>query len=387
LSNKKIYSFEDNNVYIAKKGMVAVFFLSLLLILSLSVSAHNVRFNATADSYVEQSSPSTNYGSSASLQVKGSLFSGKTIFVEFDLSSIPSDAVVNSAKLYLYMYQAPLLSRDYHIYQVKSSWSESSITYNNLPSIGSDIGFLMSSNVSNIWLSWDIASDLQDIIDGEYTNHGYAVSDEKTGGGPVGYFASRENITHTPYLVVNYTVDDEESMCSIDYLENKDSGNNYNFTSPIYVNEDGKFIIYGSAKDNESKIVNVQYNRTSPDLYLSWTDADPVDGLFNELSEEWKSDPNDASFIEGWHEICCRAADNAGNVQDPGNCEEFCIDVEDPVMDSISDNTYDCDGDEETHYWNQQYITWNWTAHDEGCAGIDYYIVKFLEQAGLILLH
>jgi len=390
VSNEKIYSPKDNNVYklfffcsymhykksfIAKKCIVAVFFLSLLLILSLSVSAttYNVRFNATADSYIDQFYSDTNYGSSSVLKVRSSLLKEKTIFVKFDLSSIPSNAEINSAKLYLYMFKAPQHSRKISINEVKGDWNESNITYNNMPSVGSYIGFLTSGGGSNVWLSWDVTPHLP--------KNGYAIWDDQSGGILPAEFRSRENLTYVPYLMVSYTVDETAPTCTVDYLENKDSKNKYYFTSPAYINENGQFYVYGTASDTESAIDNVQYNRTSPNDYETWENADPVDVVFNELNEEWKTDFKYYHFIDGWHEICCRAVDEMGNTGE-GTCEEFCIDTQDPnAVTNLEADFEDCTGD--NTYANTDCVKWTWnSAEDNGCAGIDYYVVKLYYSNG-----
>jgi len=182
-------------------------------------------------------------------------------------------------------------------------------------------------------------------------------------------------------LKIEYSLDEDAPACSIDYLEQKDSHNIYNLASSEYINEDGRYYINGNSIDAQSKIANAQYNRTSPNTYLTWTDADPVDGAFNELAEDWRSDPNDNEFIEGLHNICCRATDEKNN-QGAGTCKSFCIDKEAPVMDSIIDNTKDCS--EDSKYSSSDEITWRLNAHDVGCADIDYYIVKLYKNDDLV---
>ncbi|MFH1307319.1 MAG: hypothetical protein ABIH72_00525 [archaeon] len=167
--------------------------------------------------------------------------------------------------------------------------------------------------------------------------------------------------------------------CNINYLEQKDSHNEYDFdSSSIYLSEDGKFYIYGDAEDSQSSVVNVQWNRTSPDqdYYHIFENAVADDGAFNEKEEEWYSQDWESTFEDGWHYICCRSVDAANNVEipDEDDCVAFCIDRNNPgiVENVIHSNPSDC----VSNYVNEApEFSWD-EAEDEGCAGIDYYEVR-----------
>ena len=64
---------------------------------------------ATADRYVNQASPLSNFGTASTLQVRSGLGSNRRAFVRFDLApcSVPGNALVTSASLRLYMNSAP----------------------------------------------------------------------------------------------------------------------------------------------------------------------------------------------------------------------------------------------------------------------------------------
>jgi len=181
-------------------------------------------------------------------------------------------------------------------------------------------------------------------------------------------------------LTVQYILDNTAPTCSIDFLEQKDNHHKFYLSSP-YINEDGKFYVNGNAADTQSAITNEQYNRKSPDYFHEEENAIPTDGAFDELIEDWHSQDWEPVFIEGNHTICCRGTDKAINTGE-WTCTTFCIDKQVPIMDSVSDNTKDCSS--EGKYWNQNSIDFSWTAHDNGCAGVDYYIVKLYKNGELI---
>jgi hypothetical protein len=168
-------------------------------------------------------------------------------------------------------------------------------------------------------------------------------------------------------------------MCSVDSIEHRDTNNVYNFNSSIYVNELGNYYVKGDSWDLYSPIDNVQYNRTSPNINFVWTDADPIDGSFNSLQEPWQSDPNDQSFVNGWHNVCCRAVDDPGNTGD-GSCQAFCIDTLNPekVMNVVHSNPSAC----VSNYVNQA-PSFGWDlGMDNGCSGINNYEVEVYYSNG-----
>lgn len=166
--------------------------------------------------------------------------------------------------------------------------------------------------------------------------------------------------------------------CSVNYLEGDE---NYNIAAWPYVDAQGYYAAHGYASSNSAQcyLENVWFNRTSPDSRIkSW---DPT-GQSTFMDFYWKTNSNsdDKYFAEGNHTICCKADSRPcrdGNCQiiaGNASCTQFCIDTQDPTMDSIVDNTNDCSTDGK--YWNQTSITFSWTAHDSGCAGIKQYNVK-----------
>jgi cysteine-rich repeat protein len=183
-------------------------------------------------------------------------------------------------------------------------------------------------------------------------------------------------------------IDPTAPICTIDSLTS--SGAFYELFVPItYITEEGSFRIDGTAEDTQTPIDNVQYNRTSPDFSHLFSGADEVDGSFNELFEDWRSDKDDLPYIEGEHTICCRSADEVGNVA-VGECKDICVDTQDPVMgELILRGGEDCDGTDAMYINTERngLSVTPWKAYDVGCAGIDYYVVEVYKNGVLMVTY
>lgn len=179
--------------------------------------------------------------------------------------------------------------------------------------------------------------------------------------------------------------------CSVDYLEVIGAPVIYNITANPYVNFAGSFFAYISAySNNEScSISSVGYNRTSPNFQVySWDDAN-----YQFMSGLWRSDQQDASFVNGNHTICCipesRQCSGAGCAVYVGNpsCRDFCIDTQAPtVVAEPYPNGQDCSDESGVLYSNSLDISWSWSPADSnGCAPISYYNVQLFFSNGTLV--
>lgn len=152
----------------AKSSTIIAFFLfSMLFVsfLSISVSAFEgsvtktINLSPIADAYVDSGYPDDKKGDDYYLDIKNY---GRSIFIRFDLPSIPVDATNISAQLKLHCrYSSDRANVSAH-YVLDDSWRESDITYNNRPtSISNHTTY--TENVSpDSWCSWDITEDVVD---------------------------------------------------------------------------------------------------------------------------------------------------------------------------------------------------------------------------------
>ncbi|MFP3985456.1 MAG: DNRLRE domain-containing protein [Candidatus Bathyarchaeia archaeon] len=154
-----------------------------------------------ADTYVNSSDPDVNYAYSNSLNVKTNS-EQDFAYVMFDLSSIPSDANIISAKLKLYLMDIGGYVGNINTYYCSnSSWIEAEITWNNKPDFASEptderyFGMLVWVNQ---YYSWDVTADVRVTLDqGKMTE----VVVRKSSG--YATFHSRED-ANKPKLEVEY---------------------------------------------------------------------------------------------------------------------------------------------------------------------------------------
>jgi hypothetical protein len=160
--------------------------------------------NPSQDTYVDESTSTTSYGSATYIGTRTGAGQRARSFVQFDLSScnIPSNGGADSATLKFTVLQAPTSTRSIAVAPVNSSWSES-LTWNG--SLSLSIGSAtttFSVGTGGGTVSANVTNDVDSWIRGG-TNRGWRLAD--TGGASVTtVFDSSEATSGNPQLVINY---------------------------------------------------------------------------------------------------------------------------------------------------------------------------------------
>jgi len=138
------------------------------------------------DSYISTScgDQSKNFGNSEDIYV--GYYDSTRGLLQFDLSSIPPDAVISSARLYLYLETSPYGSEDTRIYvhRITNLWKEEEVTWRDKyekkewDSPGGDFDWSVESWVSltetsSGWVSWDVTRMAKEWFNGRYDNFGF----------------------------------------------------------------------------------------------------------------------------------------------------------------------------------------------------------------------
>jgi predicted ribosomally synthesized peptide with SipW-like signal peptide len=166
-------------------------------------------YSPIADSYVNEEKKNDNYGNAGELQIRSQNDKNKRTFIKFDFN-FPSGTNILSSNLKLYMKLAPSASRNYEIRRVTGTWTENGIKWNNQPTVATSVtDSIPSGTTKNVWLSWNVTSDVQSFVSGSSPNYGWRIKDSSEDS-TLGYeakFHSRESnsIELRPILEVQFS--------------------------------------------------------------------------------------------------------------------------------------------------------------------------------------
>lgn len=185
------------------------------------------------DTLLSSSKPTTNYDMWAHFYTGlGSTLGTSRSLLWFNLPSLPSGAVIDSANLNLLNTQVYVTSQTpiMEVYRVTTDWSANSVTWNTKPSTGGIDGSITMSNTTAPYnMSIPITGLVNDWYSGTQNNYGLQLqySDES--------LASREFLatndaldpTNHPSLTINYTIDGlgQQSFWTFDGPVNMANGN------------------------------------------------------------------------------------------------------------------------------------------------------------------
>jgi len=156
----------------------------------------------TADAYVQDgTSANTNFGAATTLLVKNSTTGfNRHTFLKFDLRAV---STVSSARLRLFgnlggtSGTSPVTA-----HQVSdNSWTETGITWNNQPAIGTGITTVSVGITAQYW-EWDVTSYIQSQKAAGQTSVTLELQNDASTAQPAA-FNSREAASNPPQLVVN----------------------------------------------------------------------------------------------------------------------------------------------------------------------------------------
>ncbi len=170
-----------------------------LLLASLLTSTAYGQITPLGDSYTNTADSTTNYGAKTLLDVDGAT---EIAYIQFNLASIPSTANVSQATLKLFV-NSVTSDGSFNVDYVKGPWSESTITGELAPALGS----VIASNVSvvaedrNQYILINITPAVEAWLSGSEPNNGIALV---ANGAFSASFDSKENTAtgHSPELDV-----------------------------------------------------------------------------------------------------------------------------------------------------------------------------------------
>src|SRR5437870_863082 len=156
---------------------------------------YTATFAATEDTYVKNTRATTNYGQDTTLQADMEP-SIKRALIRFSLAGLPSNAVIQSATLRLFVVDQSNQSGS--VQRVNGSWAENTTTWNNAPAVGQQVAIIAGAAEEDTWKETNVLPAV-------------------TGNGPVNFYiitasqdgvdyGSRQNTQYQPTLVIRWSV-------------------------------------------------------------------------------------------------------------------------------------------------------------------------------------
>ncbi len=172
--------------------------------------APNTNFWISQDTYIASNNPNGNYGGANNLAI-GYNSGGPgamRMLLQFNLNSIPANATVNNATVYLYQYAASgISSMGFQAQYAVSPWSEYNATWNNANYIGGSslpVGYFpntlgwLSINSTNLFRTW---------VSGQEPNYGLLITgyEDPVADSSRYFYSSNAGSNYRPYVDINYT--------------------------------------------------------------------------------------------------------------------------------------------------------------------------------------
>ncbi|MCJ7561703.1 MAG: DNRLRE domain-containing protein, partial [Thermoplasmata archaeon] len=172
------------------------------------------------DTYLSEDKKDTNYGLDKELRLDSEIGRLQHILLRFDTSSIPSNAVIDDAAVYMWQISGgkstPVL---YTVHSLMSDFSETSATWNMNDSIsdwvepGGDFDpYPYASGTFPYVVGWfgiEISKLVEEWVKDSSENRGFIIVAVPAGGDAVKMFQSSDQTaspTYAPKLAINYTI-------------------------------------------------------------------------------------------------------------------------------------------------------------------------------------
>jgi hypothetical protein len=256
------------------------------------------------DAYIASGQPNNNYGFDTALNLgySAGTLQAMRLLMQFNFSSIPSNAIINSATLNIYQFGSTPSNDSPMGFQgqyMRAGWSESSVTWNNANYLGGTPLPVGSLSSTNGWKTGSMTDQVRAWHSGAQVNYGVIVTgDEGPQNNRSRNLFSRQQSNSMPYLLVDFTTscDTVPPTTTMDPL-------------PSWSQEDFVVIWHGNdtaqsgCSPSGIAYYDVQYKQDNN----NWTN--------------WKTQTtgNSATFKGGvngsLYQFRTRAVDNAGNVQ------------------------------------------------------------------------
>ncbi len=166
---------------------------------SRAFESDTIRLYPTKDSYVDKNKPTSSFGSNRLLSVRKG--TEKVSYLSFNLSQVAASRVL-SAKLRLKVCSESncASTASQSIKKVTMDWTESQVSYQNHPTLGTVIGKL-NGGTTNRWVEVNLTS----AVKAQAGTSAFSIAIDQSSEDGI-YFYSRENAAdRQPYLLITHT--------------------------------------------------------------------------------------------------------------------------------------------------------------------------------------
>jgi len=177
------------------------------------------------DTYIREDVTNNNYGTSTNFLLDGELTKSQRVLMRFDLTSVPTSAVIVNATLWLYLSGGRDPVNDIHVHKINRSWTELDVTW-EFYTLGKKWGTAggdydptsyYSGSVANEagWHGMDLSKLVDSWLTGRTPNFGIIIISEPTVADSAKIFTSSDenfNTQQRPRLALNYSLEGEQGI-------------------------------------------------------------------------------------------------------------------------------------------------------------------------------
>lgn len=238
----------------------------------------------TDDSFVAKNSNTSNNNPNSGLWVSDNTLQATRTFIKIDTTSILNKTVMNTQLILYKTFNGPTGNQYIKVVN-DNSWTESAITWNNMPT---DYGSILSTNDGSegvsIWTNWTITSAIQDVsFFGNNSLSLVLITDEIGSASADKYYSNSE--TYPGYVNINYIpkfFNQNVIEINLSNITNPIRGSNYTFSCNIFddssssgwFNSSTITISNYQAFFNETDVVYTSSHAENFNLKMNGTDYD-----------------------------------------------------------------------------------------------------------------